>query len=344
MKVFLYSFFLGLLGYLVSLLQPIPVLDSDAPVEGTLIALGAAPAPHQVDTSVAGVSAAQGAALFHTGFAVGPDGKKNTRQSANFVCTSCHNDQREDPDLRYADPEKRLDYVVANGLPFLQATTLYGAVNRRSFYNGDYQKKYGDLVFKARNNLREAIQLCATECAQGRELTEWELESVLAYLWTIELRIRDLQLPKEEVGFIERALAGNADQEEAVTKIKSRYLDYSPATFVKPPDDRTLGYEDIEGRPGRGKLIYEHSCLHCHENARYTFFRLDKSENTFEYLTRHIDRYTRYSIYQVGRYGTSPMPGKRTYMPNYTAEKMSNQQMEDLRAYIEQEAKRGDEN
>lgn len=344
MKVFLYSLFIGLLGYVLTLLQPVPPLADDASVEETLVALGAEPAPHQVNTTLTGASVEQGASLFHTGFAEGPDGKKQPKQSANFVCTSCHNNQREDPDLRYADPEARLDYVVANDMPFLQATTLYGAVNRRSFYNGDYQKKYGDLVFKARNDLREAIQLCATECAQGRELTDWELESVLAYLWTLELRISDLQLPAADHTFIEQALAGKADQAEAVAKIKSRYLDYSPATFVKPPDDRKEGYKTVEGRPERGKLIYEHSCLHCHENARYAFFRLDDSEDTFEYLTKHIDRYTRYSIYQVGRYGTSPMPGKRTYMPNYTAEKMSNQQMEDLRAYIEQEAAGGEEN
>jgi len=342
MKVFLFSFFLGLVGYLLSLTSAVPVLDDNASVEETLVALGADPAPHQVDLSVAGVSAEQGATLFHTGFAEGPDGKKGTKQSANFVCTSCHNDRREDPDLRYADPEARLDYVVANGMPFLQGTALYGAVNRRSFYNGDYQKKYGDLVFNARNDLREAIQLCATECAQGRELTPWELESVLAYLWTIELKVSDLQLPAEDRTFIEQALAGKADRDTAVAKIKRRYLDYSPATFVKPPEDRTQGYAGLAGRPERGKVIYEHSCLHCHENARYTFFRLDDSENTFEYLTKHLNRYTRYSIYQVGRYGTSPMPGKRTYMPNYTAEKMSNQQMEDLRAYIEKEAKRDD--
>ena len=41
-------------------------------------------------------------------------------------------------------------------IPFLQGTALYGAVNRTSFYNGDYEKKYGSLVSKARNDLREA--------------------------------------------------------------------------------------------------------------------------------------------------------------------------------------------
>ena len=45
-----------------------------------------------------------------------------------------------------------------------------------------------------------------------------------------------------------------------------------------------------------------------------------------------------HSIYQVIRYGTPPKGGKEAYMPQYTAEKMSDQQMADLRAFIESEA------
>ena len=92
------------------------------------------------------------------------------KQSKHFVCTSCHNIQKEDPDLSIADPQARLEYARDMELPYLPGTTLYGAVNRTSFYNGDYEKKYGDLVKPARNNLREAIQLCAVECSQGRAL------------------------------------------------------------------------------------------------------------------------------------------------------------------------------
>jgi mono/diheme cytochrome c family protein len=314
------------------------VFADDAPLAEVLAQLGADAHPFQPDTTLPGVSVARGASLVHTGFAEGPDGKRASKQSANFVCTSCHNTVREDPDLRVADPEARLDYVAEQGIPFLQGTTLYGAINRRRFYNGDYQEKYGELVFAARESLREAIQLCATECAQGRPLEDWEQESVVAYLWTIGLTISDLKLSNEDKTTIENALAGSGDQAAARKLIQSYYLDYSPATFVKPPDNRTEGYEGIIGRPERGEMIYESSCLHCHENARYAFFRLDDSKNTFQYLKKHMDRYTRYSLYQVSRYGTSPMPGKRTYMPNYTKEKMTDQQLEDLRAYIELEA------
>ncbi len=313
-------------------------LTEDASLAEVLSQLGAEDHPFRPDTTIPGVSVARGASLVHTGFAEGPNGKRASKQSANFVCTSCHNTVREDPDLRVADPEARLDYVVQQGVPFLQGTTLYGAINRRHFYNGDYQQKYGELVFAARDNLREAIQLCATECAQGRALEDWELESIVAYLWTIDLKIGDLRLTDEDKMSIEDALDGKGNKTAARKLIQSYYLDYSPATFLKPPANRTEGYEDIVGRPDRGSMIYESSCLYCHENARYAFFRLDDSKNTFQYLKKHMDRYTRYSLYQVARYGTSPMPGKRTYMPNYTEQKMTDQQLEDLRAYIEAKA------
>lgn len=313
-------------------------LHPEASVAEVLLELGDEPLPHYPDTTLPGVSAAVGRALFQEGIAQQPGGGTTSKQSKHFVCTSCHNIEREDPDLSVADPQARLEYVKEKGLPFLQGTALYGVVNRRNFYNGYYEKKYGDLVRPARNNLREAIQLCAIECSQGRLLEDWEVESVLAYLWTIDLKVKDLQLSEEEKEKIKSASPDSQMAEEAIQVLKSKYLDGSPATFVEPPRDRSEGYPNLTGDPANGKLIYELSCLHCHEGGRYAFFELDKSKVTFKYLLKHIDRYSRYSLYQVTRWGTQPLQGKRSYMPNYTAEKMSSQQLEDLRSYIEQEA------
>jgi hypothetical protein len=74
--------------------------------------------------------------------------------------------------------------------------------------------------------------------------------------------------------------------------------------------------------------------LHCHENQRYSFFELGDSEDHWAFMTKHFPRYDRYSTYQVVRYGTSPIPGKRAYMPHYTKERMTNLQLEELRAYL----------
>jgi len=59
---------------------------------------------------------------------------------------------------------------------------------------------------------------------------------------------------------------------------------------------------------------------------------------SFKHLAKHFGKYSRYSTYQVSRWGTSPTAGKEAYMPQYTAEKMSVQQLEDLKAYVLQQA------
>jgi mono/diheme cytochrome c family protein len=314
-----------------------PLVDQNSSVEATRVALGGAAADHQVDRSIEGVSVEAGRRLVNEGVASLPEGGKTNRQSKHFVCTSCHNMQREDPDLRFADPEARLTYVVEQDLPFLPGTTLYGVVNRRTFYNGDYEKKYGDLVRPARKDLRGAIALCATECAQGRPLADWEMESILAYLWTLELKIDDLVLSPGENSQIAAAMNGEADKKKTLALLESSYLDHSPATFLTPPEDRKEGYA-VEGDPRRGELVYEQSCLHCHGERRYSFFNLDDTSYSFDFLEKHMPTYSRYSTYQVVRYGTSPIAGKRAYMPHYTKQRMSNQQVEDLRAYVGQRA------
>ena len=118
----------------------------------------------KVRSDVKGVSAIVGEDIVKKGTSKRDGQKKSKRQSKHFVCTSCHNIVPEDPNQAFFTPEARLIYTAEKGIPFLQATTLYGAVNRESYYNGDYEKKYGDLVDAARNDIRGAIQLCATEC------------------------------------------------------------------------------------------------------------------------------------------------------------------------------------
>lgn len=310
-------------------------ITDDTPVADLLGELGDTPPNHQVRTDVAGVSVEAGRKLVTMGVADKPEGGTTARQSIHFVCTSCHNIEKEDPDLSKADPVARLTYASEKGLPFLPGTTLYGVVNRKTFYNGDYEKKYGDLVSPARHDLRGAIALCATECAQGRELTDWEMESILAYLWTIGIKVGDLSLNKDELASIQAAQAGKGDKAAAIKLLQAQFLDYSPATFLTPPPDRKAGYGE-PGNASRGKLVYEQSCLHCHGERRYSFFNLDASDYTRKFMARHFPRYTRYSSYQVLRYGTSPSAGKRAYMPHYTQERMNNQQVEDLRAYLEE--------
>ncbi len=314
-------------------------INHDTALWDVLKGLGEAAPNHEVNAEVHGYDLEIGKGIVLDGIGRSGGKKKTRLQSKHFVCTSCHNITKEDPDLSKVDAQARLDYCAENGIPYLQGTTLYGAVNRNSFYNGDYEKKYGELVEPTRNNLREAIQLCAVECSQGRRLNTAELESVLGYLWTLQMKLGDLNLSKKEYAEIEAHLNGKQKDHAAIIEfIKSKYRQDSPAHFIEPPADRKAG-SGLTGNADNGKKIYELSCLHCHEKERYSFFSLDDSKQSFCYLKKHFPKFSHVSVYQVGRFGTPPLPGKRAYMPQYTLEKMTVQQMEDLRAYIEVKAK-----
>lgn len=313
--------------------EVLPVADADTLVYDVIRSLGEPARADVMVRPVDGASAELGRRIVVSGeLAAGG------RQSAHFKCTSCHNTVREDPVLTAADPKARLAYAEANDLPFLPGTTLWGAVNRESYYNGDYEKKYGDLVKYARRDLRGAIQLCATECAQGEALNDVEMESVVAYLHTIGLKLSDLPDTAPTIERINRGIANKeASRAGIVADLKASYLLASPATFLLPPQDRQAGFP-VDGTPdpANGAAVYERACLHCHEKQRYSFFELGENVDSYNFMTKHFPRYTRYSTYQVVRYGTSPIPGKKAYMPHYTKERMSDLQVEELRAYLEQ--------
>ena len=330
---------LGLISKYDSSYTTLANINKEQSVVSVLEALGESN-PNKPNLSLPGVTVENGENIVLNGISRTEKGKRLRKQSKHFVCTSCHNIEREDPDIAVADPEARLPYVAERGIPFLQGTTFAGIVNRTKFYNGDYFKKYGDLVFKTRENIREAIQLCAVACSQGRELADWEIESILAYFWTLEWKLGDLDLAETDYQVIQQAMnSGSAEKKkEAISLVKSKYLDYSPATFIAPPENRTEGNQ-LKGDVDSGKLIYDLSCKHCHANGRYSFFVLDDSQYSFDFMDKHFPKYDRYSGYQVIRWGTSPATGKKAYMPNYTLEKMSRQQIEDLKAYIHAMAK-----
>ncbi len=282
----------------------------------------------------------KGKALVTRGRTTKPNGKKTSRQSKYYVCTDCHNIQPENPDLSNPNPKDRLKHAIKQDIPFLQGTTLYGVVNRETWYNGDYQKKYGAEAKDAKDTLSNAIQLCATQCAQGRLLTEWEMKAVMHFLWSIELRLGDLDLPKTVMDRLEKAPTDSKSNKKLINKLKNYYYLASEATFADAlkVEERKKGKT---GDPELGKAIYEKGCRHCHKASGPTRFTLDYSVLSFNKLFKHFDDYKEHSIYQITRYGTSPRKGYRPYMPQYPLERMSRKQVEHLAAFIRQETTKG---
>lgn len=216
---------------------------------------------------------------------------------------------------------------------------MYGIVNREHWYNDDYQLKYGDLVLPSRDTLLNAIHLCSVECSQGRALDTWELEAVMAYLYSIGYKMNDLNFTEAELSTIKNAIETNTGKEKAIALIKSKYFTKSPAKFLDPLPQEARKY-GVDGNPEAGKKIYESSCLFCHKPGRVTEYVLDSEKLTFKHLKKHLSDNTHYSTYEITRKGTYAKNGYKPYMPNYTLERMSHQQLEDLVAYINQQSTR----
>ncbi len=208
-------------------------------------------------------------------------------------------------------------------------------MNRTTWYNGDYLKKYEDAA-TANNNLVNAIQLCATQCAMGRELDHWELQAVLEYFWSLELTLEDLNLSQSDWTMLKRTFLQSNQNESLISWLKGMYLPASPATFSTPSKpiielDRHL--PNIEN----GKAIYVLSCLSCHQADRATSLTLANSAVSYRLMSDHTDYDADFSVYKAIRSGIKASPGKG-YMPNFSIQRMSNNQMRDLRAFINYQA------
>lgn len=279
--------------------------------------------------------------IVHRGFTVREGGDTSQPVSRFFLCTDCHNTVIEDPDLRFSDPEARLDYVAERNIPLLQGTTLKGVINRETWYNGDYGEKYGAAALEAHDNLEKAVQLCARECSQGRTLEEWELQSVLAYLGSLGYTLGDLGLRDDTRSRLRRAQESDNEEERkaALAELRSYYRKDSPATFRPPPADVAAGY-DVEGNAERGEPVYRLSCMHCHKPGGTARFELAQDSLSFRRLAAKIGRTRGSGFYPAIRHGLSATERRLKYMPLYPAERLSDRQIEDLRAYVEAHAGR----
>lgn len=256
------------------------------------------------------------------------------RVSKYFVCTDCHNTQMQSADPADESPEAVLEYSKQKNIPFLPASTFYGMYNKTHWYNGDYYKKYGTLVLPTRDTLYNAIQLCATQCAQGRALEHWEVRTILHYYKQLEYKVSDLNFSKQELKNFSQLLA--SDKVAAQKLLKSKFNEINDATFGTSEIPKIEGYTpNLEN----GKYIYTKGCLHCHDaSTGITNFTLSDTKLSHGFLHRKKNKYNHYAVPHITRYGTYAMSGRKQYMPMYSFEKMSKKQLLDLLHYIETKA------
>ncbi len=260
--------------------------------------------------------------------------------SPYFVCTDCHNIGREFDKANEQSPDKRLAFAKKNDLPFLPGSTFWGIYNRTDFYNDDYIKKYGEIIQKAKRSLEASIQVCAKYCSAGRTMKDWEVEAIMHYFKENELKLKDVNLTENQKKNIFKAEQLTTEEKQELLKVlKSSHVQGYSAHFdvAMPRENRKYGES---GNVENGKFIFENACLYCHRDGRVTFLKLDDDKLTAKMFVNHMKGYSDKSIYQITRFGTYTMAGRNQYMPRYTKDKMSDQQIEDLMAYIRQLAEK----
>ncbi len=279
-----------------------------------------------------------------------------------FKCVVCHAHQREDPDLAASDPEARLTWIEDTGaeISMLQGATLWGIVNRTSFYADDFTK-YHDLCvpkgddppwlpcgpilgwcrFGCRTmdptRLVDATQVCSSYCNVGRYLELWELYSFLAFYWDREITLVDLGLPPEQAARVEDVLTSPApdprETQEMRDLVASKYLRTAPFTHRGKPAVQTDGpggapvatYEDgsaFTGDAAQGKRVWSRSCAHCHDRKERPF-NAEKAKK----FTEDLDKFH-------GMIADGTRSRRKAYMPNFALERLSRQQSADILAYL----------
>lgn len=306
--------------------------DENTPLSTVLYAMGA-PIPSHYRETLDLEKVRMGKEMVSKGRATKTDGSKSRFISKFFVCTDCHNQVQEDPFLSDPNPEDRLAYAVKNNLNYLQATTFWGVTNRTTWYNGDYEIKYGSLVDKAKTSLEESTQLCAKECSSGRHLEAWELECIVQYYGSLQIKLGDLNLGESDWRKIRILSGSEKDRKELGSWLVSKIMTASPATFIEhqeykaPTENLDQAYED-------GKNIYALGCQTCHRTYGPSQYVLETNRSEFRRFRKHLGDHGDFDAGQIIRNGTHAEPGHLQYMPLYTAERLSENQMNSLVYYM----------
>lgn len=272
-----------------------------------------------------------------------PTGMKSVPLSEHYRCIDCHNNQREDLHLTQQDPEIRA-WMIANAkqdptarpLILAPGTTVWGAVNRESFYNDSYAVYHFLLAPDGEEmdptDLEDATQVCCKYCSVGRFAEPWEINALLTYFWDLEVTLADLSLPTSVENAVLNVLSNpqSADPQEVASMrefVSRQYLKHAKDMYTPVPaeigEDHVVTYPDglaYQGDAEIGKRLYAVACDHCHGPDKVC-------ESSGADLVADLE-------YFHGILSKGTAHDDQPYMPMFPSSRLSRQQIVDIQAYL----------
>lgn len=268
---------------------------------------------------------------------------KSVPLSEHYRCIDCHNNQREDLHLTQQDPEIRA-WMIANAkqdptarpLILAPGTTVWGAVNRESFYNDSYAVYHFLLAPDGEEmdptDLEDATQVCCKYCSVGRFAEPWEINALLTYFWDLEVTLADLSLPTSVENAVLNVLSNpqSADPQEVASMrefVSRQYLKHAKDMYTPVPaeigEDHVVTYPDglaYQGDAEIGKRLYAVACDHCHGPDKVC-------ESSGADLVADLE-------YFHGILSKGTAHDDQPYMPMFPSSRLSRQQIVDIQAYL----------
>jgi len=258
--------------------------------------------------------------------------------SEHYRCNDCHNTKADAVGFS-AYPEGRLP-ALSEDMVMSQGSSFKGIVNREAWYNGIWGIKYGsygEIFGVASRNLPKAVELCSSICSQGRVLSEQERELILAFFWSLELKLSDLSFDQQDFELLEmyknkyqKAVEDQSKfkvvlQASATQFLKDKYAQTSPAVQGDSSIDVATG-----GSAVNGKRVYEKACHQCH-GAQAKHIKIPDGKG----VTPILNAYQRGALVHFIRNGTlRGSDDEFSYMPFFTQQRLSDGQVVDLAAYL----------
>lgn len=312
-------------------LQPGTLTDT-TPLSDFLSLLGAESKPRFPGTDDPGLVAA-GREMIYKGRLPNSQGEK---LSEYFYCADCHSAEREQRLLSpHGDAQATVDFSIENDLPLLPASTFAGITDRVAYFESGTTDSL-EIEAKPKSDLESAVQFCSTALARGRELNPVEMQAVLAYLFSLEWRVGDLGFRGADLAELKRRSLNRREHNTIVEDLQKRYPLRALRIRGDLPTESKSGYPSVkETNPERGHQIWSKACLHCHgaEGASQHFFG-----NRVSTWRKLLSLFEDGTAYRHIREGSGSENG--VYMPPYPVNKLGEQEIEDLRAYITARADR----